>query len=120
MDFVIELSISTDCKDDSYDSILVIIDWLTKRVHYESVKVTIDALELVEVILNVVVRHHGLPNWIVSDRGSLFTSKFWSLLYYFLEIKWRFFTTFHRQTDRQTEQQNSTMEAYLWAFVNFE
>ena len=89
-------------------------------VHYEPVKVTIDAPGLAEVILDVVVRHHGLPDSIVSDRGSLFTSKFWSLLCYFLGIKRRLSTAFHPQTDGQTERQNSTMEAYLRAFVNFE
>ena len=105
---------------DSYNSILVIVDWLTKMVHYEPVKITIDAPGLAEVIINVVVRHHGLPDSIVTDRGSLFTSKFWSSLCYFLGIKRKLSTAFHPQTDGQTERQNSTMEAYLWAFVNFE
>ncbi len=73
MDFVTGLPISADWKDDSYDSILVIIDRLTKIVHYISVKVTIDAPGLAEVIINVVVRHHGVPESIVTDRGSLFT-----------------------------------------------
>ena len=89
-------------------------------VHYEPVKVTIDAPGLAEVIIDVVVRHHGLPDSIVSDRGSVFTSKFWSSLCYFLGIKRRLSTAFHPQTDRQTERQNSTMEAYLRAFVNYE
>ena len=120
MDFVTGLTISTNWKGDSYDSILVIVDRLTKMVYYEPVKVTIDALGLAEVILDVVVRHHGLPDSIVSDRGSLFTSKFWSSLCYFLGIKRRLSTAFHPQTDGQTERQNSTMEAYLRAFVNFE
>ena len=113
MDFVTGLPISTDWKGDSYDSILVIVDRLTKMVHYEPVKVTIDAPGLAEVILDVVVRHHGLPDSIVSDRGSLFTSKFWSSLYYFLGIKQRLSTAFHLQTDSQIKRQNSTMEAYL-------
>ena len=113
MDFVTGLQISTDWKSDSYDSILVIVDRLTKIVHYEPVKVTIDAPGLAEVIFDVVVWHHGLPDSIVSDRDSLFTSKFWSLLCYFLGIKRRLSTTFSPQIDGQTEQQNSTMEAYL-------
>ncbi len=89
-------------------------------VHYEPVKVTIDALALAEVIIEVVVRHHSLPDSIVSDQGSVVTSKFWSSLCYFLRIKQRFFTAFQPQTDGQTEIQNSTMEAYIRAFVNFE
>ena len=88
-------------------------------VHYKQVKVTIDAPGLAEVIINVVVRHHGLPDLIVTNRRSLFTLKFWSLLCYFLGIKRRLLTAFYPQTDGQTERQNSTMEAYLQVFVNF-
>ena len=120
MDFVTGLPISTDWKGDSYDSILVIVDRLTKMVHYELVKVTINASGLAEVIIDIVVRHHGLPDSIVTDRESLFTSKFWSLLCYFLGIKRRLSSAFYPQTDGQTERQNSTMEAYLQVFVNFE
>ena len=89
-------------------------------VYYKPVKITIDAPGLAEVIIDVVVRHHGLPDSIVTDRGALFTSKFWSSLCYFLGIKRRLSTAFHPQTDGQTERQNSTIEAYLQAFVNFE
>ena len=113
MDFVTRLPVSTDWKGESYDFILVIVDWLTKMVYYEPVKVTIDAPGLAEVIFNVVVRYHDLPDSIVSDRGSLFTSKFWSSLCYFLGIKQRLSTAFYPQTDSQTEWQNSIMEAYL-------
>ena len=120
MDFVTGLPISTDWKGDSYDSILVIVNRLTKIVHYKLVKVTINAPGLAEVIINVVVRHYGLSDSIVTDWGSLFTSKFWLLLCYFLGIKRRLSTAFHPQTDSQTERQNNTMEAYLRAFVNFE
>ena len=100
MHFVIALPILTDWKGDSYDSILVNFDQLTKMVPYEPVKVTIDAPGLAEIIINMVVRHHGLPNSIVTDQYLLFTSKFWSLLYYFLGIKQKLSTTFHHQTDR--------------------
>ena len=113
MDFVAGLPISTDWKGESYNFILVIVDQLTKMVHYEPVKVTIDAPGLAQVIINMVVQHHGLPNSIVSDRGLLFTSKFWSSLCYFLNIKRRFSTAFYPRTDSQTERQNSTIEAYL-------
>ena len=55
MDFVTRLPLSSDWKSNSYDSILVIIDRLTKMVHYELVKVTINAPNLSEVILDIVV-----------------------------------------------------------------
>ena len=113
MDFVTGLPLSSDWKGDSYDSILVIVDQLTKMVHYEPVKVTINAPGLAEVIIDVVVWHHGLLDSIVTNKSSVFTSKFWSSLCYFLGIKQRLSTAFHPQTDGQTKRQNSTMEVYL-------
>ncbi len=109
MDFVTGLPISTNWKGKTYDSILVIVDRLTKMVYYEPVKVTINAPGLAEVIIDVVMRHHGLLDSIVRGRGSVFISKFWSSLCYFLGIKRRLSTAFHSQTDDQTERQKSTM-----------
>ena len=113
IDFVTGLPILMDCKGDSYDSIFVIVDRLTKMVHYKPVKVIIDTPGLAEVIIDVVVQHHGLPDSIVTDRESLFTLKFWSSLCYFFGIKRKLSTAFYPQTNGQTERQNSTMEAYL-------
>ena len=113
IDFVTGLPILTDWKGDNYDSILVIVDWLTKMVHYKSVRVIINALGLVEIIIDVVVRHHGFPDSIVTNQGLLFTSKFWLLLCYFLGIKQRLSTALHSQTDEQSKRHNNTMEAYL-------
>ncbi len=90
-----------------------------KMVYYKPDKVTIDASALAKVIIEAVIQHHGLPHLIVCDWGSVFTSKFWSSLCYFLSIKRKLSTAFHLQTDSQTERQNSNMEAYLWACVNF-
>ena len=120
IDFVTRLPISNDWKEENYDSILVIIDWLIKMVHYEQVKVIIIAPELAEVILDMVVWHYNLPDSIVIDQDSLFTSKFWSSLCYFLGIKWKLSTAFYPQIDGQTKRQNITMEVYFWAFINFE
>ena len=88
-------------------------------MYYEPVKVTINAPGLAKVILDVVVWHHGLQDLIVTDKGSFFTSKFWLSLCYFFDIKRRLSTAFYPQTDSQTKRQNSIMEAYLRAFVNF-
>ncbi len=55
MNFVIGLPISADWKGDSYDLILVIVNRFTKMIYYEPVKVTIDALGLAEVIIDVIV-----------------------------------------------------------------
>ena len=56
-------------------------------VHYKLVKITINAPRLAEIIVDVVVWHHGLPNSIVTNRDLVFTSKFWLLLCYFFGIK---------------------------------
>ena len=85
---------------------------------YEPVKITIDASGLAEVIIDVVVQYHGLLDSIITDQGSLFTSKFWSSLCYFLGIKRKLSIAFHPHTNDQTESQNSIIKAYLRAFVN--
>ena len=99
IDFVTGLLLSSNWKSESYDSILVIIDRLTIMVYYKPVKITINALGLAEIIINVVIQCHGLPDSIISDRGAIFTSKFWSSLCYFLRIERRLFNTFYSQTD---------------------
>ena len=75
MDFTIGLPILTDLKGNRYDSILVIIDQLTKMVHYKPVKVTIAASDLAEVIINIVMKHHRLLDSIVINEKLLFTLK---------------------------------------------
>ncbi len=89
-------------------------------IHYKLVKVTIDVPDLAKVITNMVVRYHGVPELIITNRGSLFTSKLWSSLCYFLGIKKKLSTAFYPQTDDQTKRKNSTIEAYLRTFVNWE
>ena len=120
INFVTGLLILTDWKGDSYNSIFIIVNCFIKMVCYKPVQVTINTPGLAVVIIDIVIKHHGLPDTIITDRGSFFTSKFWSSLYYFLGIKLRLSTAFHPQTNGQTERQNSTMEAYFQAFVNFE
>ena len=72
-------------------------------IYYKLVKITIDTPGLAKVIIDVVVRHHGFPDSIVTDRGSLFISKFWLLFCYFLDIKQRLSTTFYPQLYGQTK-----------------
>ena len=99
IDFITDLPFSTNWKGDSYNSILVIVNRLTKMVYYELIKVNINTPGLAKVIINVIVRYHGLPDSIVINWESLFTSKFWLSLCYFLNIKRRLSTAFYSQTD---------------------
>lgn len=107
MDFVTGFPLLVDKKGDNYDAILVIVDWLIKTVHYKMVKIMINISGLAKVIIDIVIRHHGLSELIISNCSLLFTSKFWSLLCYFLDIKRKLSTAFHLQTNGQTERQNS-------------
>ena len=56
-------------------------------IYYKSIKVIINILGFVKVIINILIKYHGLLDFIITNLGLLFTSKFWLLLYYFLDIK---------------------------------
>lgn len=60
MDFVMGLPISTDWKNERFNSILIIIDYITKIVYYKPVKVTIDRLNLIKVIINIAIYYHSI------------------------------------------------------------
>lgn len=80
-------------------------------VHYEPVKVTIDASALAQVIIDIVLRHHDLVNLIITDQCSVFTSKFWLFLCHLLKIIWKISTIFYTQIHGQIERELSIMEA---------
>ena len=103
-----------------YDSILVIMDRYTKMARYLPPRKDIKAEELTDVIMNKhVLRGASLPQSIVSNRGSVFNAKYWSSLCYMLNVKRHLSVAYHPQTDGQTERQNSTLEQYLRAYVNY-
>lgn len=93
--FCDRLSIFGRQKCNSYDMIRIIIDCLTKIVYYKPVKTMINIVGLIEIIINVIIRHHYLAKSIISDPGLLFISKFWSLLYYFHGIKQKLSIAFY-------------------------
>lgn len=119
MDFVTSLSVFTNWKSKTYNSILVIIDQFIKMVYHKLVKIIIDALSLTKVIIKMVVWHHGLFNSIISNCGLVFILKFWLLLCYFLKIKKKQSIVFYFQTNGQTEGQNNIIKAYFQAFINY-
>ena len=101
-----------------YDSILVIVDRFTKMVRYLPTNTTINAAELADLFHTEVVCRFGMPDGIVSDRGPVFTSDFWSAVCFHSKIKRRLSTAFHPQTDGQTERQNQVLEQYLRTFAD--
>ncbi|EDN08461.1 hypothetical protein HCAG_04960 [Histoplasma mississippiense (nom. inval.)] len=117
MDFIVDLPKSTRVK--GYDSILVIVDRFTKMAKYIPTHKKVKAPELADLFLDAIIRDHGSPKSLVSDRGSLFTSKYWSAFCYHLTIRRLLSTAFHPQTDGQTERQNQTLEHHLRAFCSY-
>jgi transposase InsO family protein len=98
-----------------YDSIWVVVDRLTKVAHFIPVKTTYTSARLAKIYMNIIVCLHGVPKSIVSDRGTQFTSHFWRQLHESLGIRLEFSTTFHPQTDGQTERVNQILEDMLRA-----
>ena len=117
MDFIVDLPPSR-WRGEVYDSILVVVDRYTKLAIYIPTRKTLDAEQLADAFADKVLSRLGTPKSIVTDRGSLFTSKFWGELCHHMRIRRRLSTAFHPQTDGQTERQNQTLEHYLRAFAN--
>jgi hypothetical protein len=99
------------------DSIWVIIDRLTKVAHFIPVKTTFGGATLAWIYLKEIVRLHGIPWKIVSDRGTQFTSKFWMSLQQAMGTKLDFSIAYHPQSDGQTERVNKVLEDLLRAYV---
>ncbi|KAH9671844.1 Endonuclease [Citrus sinensis] len=99
------------------DCIWVIVNRLTKSAHFLARKSTDNVGQLAKLFIKEIVRLHGVPMSIMSDRDLLFTSRFWASLHKELGTKLRFSTAFHPQTDGQSERTIQTLEDMLRACV---
>ncbi|MBW0492000.1 hypothetical protein O181_031715 [Austropuccinia psidii MF-1] len=99
MDFITQLPLS-----NNFDSILVVVDRLSKIAIFIPAYGTITALELAQIFISHVFSKHGLPVSIFIDRGSLFVSSFWTNLCQQLKISRDISTAFHPETYGQTER----------------
>lgn len=116
MDSIVKLPLSK-----GFNSILVVVDRLTKMAHFIPYQESgFDAPNLATVFQQHIFRLHGIPKDIISDRGPVFNSKFWRAFTSGLGIKCNFSTAFHPQTDGQTERVNQTLEQYLRMFCSYE
>ena len=118
-------SISMDLITDlplvnSYDSVLVVVDRFTKMAHFTPCSKTISGEGMVHLLLNNVVRLHGLPDDVISDRGPQFVSHFWQRLLQTLGISVKLSSAYHPQTDGQTERVNQILEQYLRCSVSYQ
>ena len=93
--------------------ICVIIDHLTSMVHLVPTRQNYKAKDIAEVLFETVYKLHGLPERIISDRDSYFTSVFWDELHKLIGVELRMSTSFHPQTDGATERANRTMTTML-------
>lgn len=100
-----------------YDYMWVVICRLTSMVHLVPISTRIRASELAWEFVKAIVRLHGLPDSIVSDRDPKFTSKFWKETHRIIGIKLLMSTSFHPQTDGASERAIRTVEQVLRAVV---
>jgi hypothetical protein len=101
------------------DAIVVFVDKLTKMVHYVATTTTVSAPQLATLFMREVVRLHGVPESILSDRDPRFTAHFWRAFWSQLGTTLTMSTAYHPQTDGQTERANRTLEEMLRARINF-
>ena len=101
------------------DAIVVFVDKLTKMAHFVACKTAISAPELADLFYKHVIKYHGVPKAIISDRDPRFTSHFWRELWSKLDTKLKMSTAFHPQTDGQTERTNRILEEMLRNYVNY-
>jgi hypothetical protein len=116
MDFIGPLNVTKR----GNDFILVVVDKLSKMAHFLPCKTTITAPQVAGLFMREIVRHHGMPHSIVSDRDTRFTSHFWRELWNLFGTKLNMSTARHPETDGQTERMNRVLEEILRAYVSKE
>ncbi|CCF50944.1 hypothetical protein NDA11_000206 [Ustilago hordei] len=115
LDFIEGLPLSK-----GYDSILVIVDWLTKYTVMILTTKSIMAEQTAVLLKTNLFPLFGAPDHIISDHGQQFISKSWSAFVNSLGARHSPSTAYHPQTDRQTEWLNQVMEQYLRMYCNYE
>jgi hypothetical protein len=109
MDFITGLPTSTKHND----AIMVVVDKLSKSAHFIPVKSTCKEIDIANIFMKEIFRLHGMPEEIVSDRDTKFTSNFWKSLMAGLKTKLLFSIAYHPKTDGKTERVNQILEDML-------
>src|SRR5882724_7067705 len=101
-----------------YNAIMVVIDHLSKCAHAVPTTSDVTALSIAWLFRDHVWKLHGLPEEVISDQGTQFVSNFTGSLSQLLKIRITVSTTYHLQTDGQTERVNQEVEQFLRLIVN--
>lgn len=101
------------------DAIVVWVCKFSKLRHYAACKTAISAPQLARLFLATVVRHHGMPERIISDRDPRFTAHFWRAFWTSLGTTLDMAAAYHPESDGQTENANKTLEIMLRSVVDF-
>ncbi|KAJ9530539.1 hypothetical protein QJQ45_012524 [Haematococcus lacustris] len=114
MDLVTKLPTGTH----GYDAICVIVDRLSKMVHFVPCKEAMNAMAFTRLFINNVFRLHGLPAEVLTDRGAHFNNKFWHAVKKLLGMKTNMSTAYRPQSDGQTERYNRVLEEMLRHYIS--
>ncbi|KAJ9514337.1 hypothetical protein QJQ45_012260 [Haematococcus lacustris] len=114
MDLVTKLPTGTH----GYDAICVIVDRLSKMVHFVPCKEAMNAMAFTRLFINNVFRLHGLPAEVLTDRGAHFNNKFWHVVKKLLGMKTNMSTAYRPQSDGQTERYNRVLEEMLRHYIS--
>jgi len=89
------------------------VDWLTKSAHFLAMNLRMSMAKLAQLYVKEIVRLHGVPSSIVSNRDPRFTSRFWQTLQEALGTKLTMSSAYHPQTDGQSERTIQSLEDLL-------